>query len=374
MANLKNDGVEALRADAHTQYLIEFAQARPVFELPEPPKTATAHIWRWSDYYPMLQRAAGLLDVDQTFRRSFMFSNPGLFPKPFMTPTLDGACSLYNPGETAPVHRHTPSASRFGLEGGGGFSIVEGEKCTLGRGDLVLTPNGTWHDFGNDGDREIVFIDVVNDPLSLALGATFYELGYTETDSVTKAPVKKRTQTVRMPKGNSERLFASPGVVPKFVPHERGRNADASPMFVYRYDEIRTNLEKIRDYDGSPYDGIIVEYVNPVTGAPAMPTMSFHLQLLRPRERTQVHRHTASTVYCVVEGSGTTVVGDRELAWSRNDVFVVPGWSWHAHINDGAGDAVLYSVSDEAAMRKLGFFREQARDASGDDVDLVFGG
>jgi len=41
--------VEALRADAHKLSLIEFAQARPVFELAEPPKTAVAHIWKWRE-------------------------------------------------------------------------------------------------------------------------------------------------------------------------------------------------------------------------------------------------------------------------------------------------------------------------------------
>jgi gentisate 1,2-dioxygenase len=158
-----------------------------------------------------------------------------------MTPTLDGACSLYNPRETAPVHRHTPSASRLGLEGVGGFSTVQGEKCTLGRGDLVLTPNGTWHDFGNESDEQIVFIDVVNDPLCLALGGTFYELGYSEIDSGSNSdePIPKRLQSIREPLDYSQNLYATGGMVPKFAPQVRARDRDASPMFVYRYDETR---------------------------------------------------------------------------------------------------------------------------------------
>ena len=368
------DNVETLRKDSDERFLLEFAQQRPVFELSEPRQTAVPHLWAWEDYYPLLLRAANVVDPDDAFRRSFMFSNPGLHPKPFMTPTLDGACSLYNPGETAPVHRHTPSASRFGLEGVGGFSTVQGEKCTLGRGDLVLTPNGTWHDFGNEGDEQIVFIDVVNDPLCLALGGTFYELGYSELDpgSNSDEPVPKRLQSIREPLEYSQNLFATGGMVPNFAPQVRARDANASPMFVYRYDDTRATLEGLRDYEASAYDGVIMEYINPVNGAPAMPTMSFHMQLLRNGERTTSHRHTSSTVYCAVEGTGETVVGETTLTWRRNDVFVVPGWVWHHHKADTGDDAVLYSVSDEATLRKLGLFREQGRTDDGDIDELAW--
>ena len=267
--------LEALHRDSRELFMIEFSQAAPEFELTEPPKTVVPYCWRWADYYPMLLRSAEIVDPYQAFRRSFMLCNPGLYPKPFMTQTLDGACSLYNPGERAPVHRHTPSASRFGLEGTGGFSTVEGEKCSFARGDLVLTPPGTWHDFGNDGDEQIVFIDVVNDPLCMALGGSFYDLNYTEIDvsSNSNTPVPRQLQSVREPLDHSQRLYAGSGTVPKFVTHRRGNIGDSSPMFVYRYAETRETLERLRDYEGSPYDGIILEYVNPVNGEPAMPTM-----------------------------------------------------------------------------------------------------
>jgi hypothetical protein len=35
------------------------------------------------------------------------------------------------------------------------YTIVNGHKLTLGLRDLVLTPNGTWHDHGVDEDGEI---------------------------------------------------------------------------------------------------------------------------------------------------------------------------------------------------------------------------
>jgi len=140
---------------------------------------------------------------------------------------------------------------------------------------------------------------------------------------------------------------------------------------VYRFDQVRETLERLREHKGDPYDGLMIEYVNPATGAAAMPTMSFHMRMLRPGEKTAEHRHTSSTVYCAVAGSGTTRIGDASFTWERNDVFVIPNWAWHRHENLSGGDAFLFSVSDEAAMRKLGLFREQGRTSTGDVVEVV---
>ena len=103
--------------------------------------------------------------------------------KPYITNTLFAAYSLYNPGERAPVHRHTPSASRFVLDGDGGFTVVEGEKLRMSRGDLILTPTGTWHDHGNDREvKPVIWVDVLNVPLVESLNATSFEFNYTEQD------------------------------------------------------------------------------------------------------------------------------------------------------------------------------------------------
>ena len=37
---------------------------------------------------------------------------------------------------------------------------------------------------------------------------------------------------------------------------------------------------------GSPFDGVILEYTNPLTGGPTMPTIACYIQLLRPGEHT----------------------------------------------------------------------------------------
>jgi gentisate 1,2-dioxygenase len=361
-----------LKEDAKALHLVEFWEQRADVELLRPRNKARPFRWSWSDIEPRLRVAAKTVPIEECERRALVFANPGLDGKPYITNTLFAAYSLYNPGERAPVHRHTPSASRFVLDGDGGFTVVEGEKLRMSRGDLILTPTGTWHDHGNDGTQPVIWVDVLNVPLVESLNATQFEFNYSEPDeqSNTGAPVAKKLQTVREPDDHSQRLYGTGGIKPLFVSHRRGPTQH-SPMFVYRWEQTRAALERLQDYPGSPYDGVIFEYIDPTTGESVMPSMSFRCQMLRSGEHTHSHRKTASTVYCVLEGEGVTEVEGTRLAWKRNDVFTVPGWLWHAHHNSGDSAAFLYSVTDEPTMRKLGLFREEGRASGGEIVQLA---
>jgi gentisate 1,2-dioxygenase len=362
----------ALKQDAKALHLVEFWEQRSDVELLAPRNKARAFLWHWTDIEPRLHVAAGIVPIEECERRALVFANPGLDGKPYITNTLFAAYSLYNPGERAPVHRHTPSASRFVLEGDGGFTVVQGEKLRMSRGDLVLTPTGTWHDHGNDGQQAVIWVDVLNVPLVESLNATQFEFNYAERNAQTNSgeAVLKNVQTIREPDDHSQRLYGTGGIKPLFVSHRRGPT-EHSPLFVYRWEHTRAALARVQDYPGSPYDGIVFEYVDPTTGNSVMPTMSFRCQMLRPGERTRSHRKTASTVYCVLEGEGCTEVEGTTLQWKRNDVFTVPGWLWHEHKNLTDQLAFLYSVTDEPTLRKLGLFREEARAADGTIEELA---
>jgi gentisate 1,2-dioxygenase len=319
------------------------------------------HVWRWSDARQLLFEALELVSLDQADRRAFILSNPGVFPKHFTTNTLYVAYQIVGPGETAAVHWHTPSASRFVLEGNGGFTVVEGEKCVMHRGDLILTPQGTWHDHGNDGTEPALWVDVLDLPLVDHLGAIYFDFAYSEIDERTGERVPRRTQTVHAPHQHSDNLYGTSGLLPAYDPGARGQG-HGTPKFVYRWDDTLRALERLRDYEGSPFDGVILRYANPVTGGATTDTMDFTVQQLRPGQRTAAHRHTSSTVYCCLEGAGKTEVGDTVLEWGRNDTFVVPTWEWHRHINSDPDDvAILYAVTDAPIAKSLGLYREEAR-------------
>lgn len=73
------------------------------------------------------------------------------------------------------------------------------------------------------------------------------------------------------------------------------------------------------------------------------------------------HRHTSSAIYHVVEGEGASVVDGQRMDWETKDVFCVPGWAYHEHINRSYSEpALLFSFSDIPVLRSLNLLREQA--------------
>jgi len=50
-------------------------------------------------------------------------------------------------------------------------------------------------------------------------------------------------------------------------------------------------------------------------------------------------------------------VGDEKLVWEDKDVFTMPTWTFHEHVN--TGDRFLFSFTDALLMKWLGLYREQ---------------
>ena len=361
--------LDAARGGLADANLVDFAFVQNELEIAEPKPQALPCLWRWDTLKKWLAETYEGMSLAEVHRRTLALANPGFTGRPLATTTLFASISMYFPGDQAGVHRHTANASRFLLEGTGGFTSVGGEKLTMRRGDLVITPNGQWHDHGNDGAEPIVWVNVLDVALLERLNAIITEWDYSEANAAGVAETRT-VQSIARPADHSQRLFGSGGLVPRFGPETRGGGLH-SPMYIYCWDNTRDTLDRLRSHDGSPFDGIIVEYTDPVNGGSVVPTMSFRAQLLRPGETTRTHRHTTNTVYCALEGEGVTEVDGTELAWHQNDVFIVPGWMWHRHINASSADAVLYSVSDAPVHEKLGVYIEQEKSADGEVSQVV---
>lgn len=128
----------------------------------------------------------------------------------------------------------------------------------------------------------------------------------------------------------------------------------------YPWKDMERQLDLFADAAGSPNDGIILEYINPLTGGSALPTLRCCAQRLKPGFSGQRHRKTASTVFYVIEGEGTLKAGDTELHWKARDVFVVPTWTWYELINaSGSASATLFSVSDAPLLEAAQLYREE---------------
>jgi gentisate 1,2-dioxygenase len=333
-------------------------------------KTAP-YIWHWKEYSPYLHqiseiaRKADVSPIEFADRQSILLLNPGLNGRLQVTNTIRCAISIYNPGDVAPVHLHSPNASRTILSNKGGYTVVEGERCTADRGDLILTPNGTWHDHGNDSNEPVIWIDTLDWPLMEFLDAAWVD------HDMPGAQGNQNVQPVTFSEGYSRKLYSQGGIKPAFVNHQRGVGRAPAPLFHYRGTDVIEMLHGLSKEKGDPYEGIKVDFVNPVTGEPVFKTLNYSAQLLRPGEETELKRETAGTYYVVIEGTGVTEVGGKRFEWSHNDLFVVPNFTWRRHINTGKTDAVIYSVSDAALMRNIGQYYAQGRAKDGKVTELV---
>src|SRR6202023_2973967 len=113
---------------------------------------AVRHSWSYKhDIEPILYRAAELVTMDDSERRSLILVNPALAPRRATVSTMYTAYRLNDANEVMPPHRHSPNAIRFGLVGKGNFTGVGGEDITFGPGAIVLTPLDTLHHPGNVG-------------------------------------------------------------------------------------------------------------------------------------------------------------------------------------------------------------------------------
>jgi gentisate 1,2-dioxygenase len=329
---------------------------------PAAPLRVLPHIWKWRDIEPYLHRIAEIAPLEFTDRQQFLLTNPGLGGALKVTNTIRIAVSIYKSGDFAPQHLHSPNASRTILSDAGGYTLIEGEKCIAGRGDLILTPAGTWHGHGNDGNEPVIWMDVLDWPLLEHLDVIWIRHDHAERGDNAEPPVEDYSQ----------KLYGAGGMVPRFVPETRASGQGGTPMFHFKGGNVSDTLAGLRDQQGSPWDGIIIEFVNPMNGASLFPVLTYKAQLLRPAEETQPFRHTASTVYTVLEGRGVTEVNGMRLEWEKNDIFVVPANMWRRHVNlAGDEDAVLYSLSDEPLLKAIGQYRAQGRPDDGDVMEIT---
>ena len=329
---------------------------------------AAPHLWKYADILPCLEKAGELIDMYESERRSLIMCNPALDGRIATTTTMFAAYRINNPNEIAPAHRHSPNAIRFGLTGHTNFTAVEGENITFGPGDLVLTPHDTWHNHGNEGEGGAVNLSVLDMPLVNTLNATYFESDYFEEEA--GRIVQKDVQTARFPNDYSQRVYGAGGLMPRSVSHDRG-TGNASPMYVYRWEQTRKALDDLRDHGGSPYDGVLVEYVDPTTGRAPFTTMTFFAQMLQRGEKTLPSRQNASLIYTVFEGAGHSIVGGRRFDWEPFDTFCVPGGEWCEHVNETrGGDAILFVSSDEPVLKAMRFYLRHGRTEDGDEVLL----
>ena len=313
----------------------------------EPVSTSIPMIWRYRDLRDDVLKALELVSPEKAGRRVVYLENKGRADVVAAVGWLYSGLQVMAPGECASSHRHSASALRFIMEGQGAFTNVDGHMVTLGPNDFVLTPNGTWHEHGvSDEGTVCIWQDGLDIPLMNALEANFYQVHPDLQQAVSHA-VDDTTAT-----------WAGAALRPAGIQWTKAY----SPLLKYEWEPTYEALVRYANAsDGSPYDGIMMDYVNPATGGPVMPTIGASMQLLRPGERTKAHRQTGSFVYQCAKGQGHSVINGQRFDWQERDIFVVPAWMYHEHANGSdSEDACLFAFHDLPVMRSLGIYREEA--------------
>ena len=130
----------------------------------------------------------------------------------------------------------------------------------------------------------------------------------------------EKTQTRQFNLDDSPNSYGGPGLIPV---ERKPWDKPYSPLLVYRWKDTKDALYNLsKSGEGSPFDGYILRYSNPVTGGWAMSTMGAHMQMLNPDHHTKAHRHTGNVIYNCAGGEGYSVIGGKKYNWKEHDIFL----------------------------------------------------
>lgn len=308
----------------------------------KPQRSCRPAAWHYSEIRPLLMAAGQLTPIEKAERRVLILANPSLDPATVRaTPTIYLGFQLILPGETAPNHRHSPSAIRFVVEGEGGFTVVDGERLPMEKGDLILTPSGLWHEHGHTGSGPVVWLDALDLPLVHAVEASYCVEGASQ-------PVANRPDL-------SQSTYRRAGLVPY---RSLSKPRSNYPLARYPWKEVRAALNDLAAYS-DPSETAQLAYVNPETGQECLPILGFSAMVLRPGETYMPRRCSASKVYHIIEGEGEALLDGESFYWGEADTLAVPT---HADITlrnrSATRNAYLFVVDDAPMQRKLGFYEE----------------
>ncbi len=325
---------------------IDKANVTPLWEVlhnlvtPTPNTPCKPYLWKWDTVWPWIKEAGELITAKEAERRVLVLENPGLRGRSRITHSLYAGLQMIMPGEVAPAHRHSQSALRFILQGGGAYTAVDGEKVTMNVGDFVITPSWCYHDHGNPSNEPMVWMDGLDVPIVELLDAQFLE-----------RPSEEMQHTNRT-EGDNLAVFGN-----TMKPVEYKAKSRTSPLFWYPYGRTREALSTMqRGHDPHDCWGFKLQYTNPVTGEWAMPTIGTFMQLLPKGFKGKPYRSTDSTVYAVVEGKGRALINGQSFSFGPRDVFVCP--SWMPYTLEADDEVVLFSFSDRPVQQALDLWRE----------------
>lgn len=294
--------------------------------------------WSYQELRPLLLKAGELTPIEKAERRVLVLANPGHgLEKMQASSTIYLGMQLLQPGEWAPSHKHTPNAVRMIVEGEGAYTTIDGEKCPMHRGDLILTPTGVWHEHGHDGDQPVVWLDVLDLPL----------VYYVEASYVTEGKAQPVVAE------GSEQGYQRGGVVPSpmFV-----RTRQTFPMLRYPWTDVRKTLEALAHCQPA-MDAVQVAYVNPENGHDCQRILGYSALMLRPGERLAMPARSTAMVFHQIEGAAEVNADGHSFKLAEADTCCIPGYTPITLANQSADLPAFIFIADDAPLqKKLGVY------------------
>ncbi|MCZ4341203.1 cupin domain-containing protein [Sphingomonadaceae bacterium G21617-S1] len=305
-----------------------------------------AHVWRYKYILPLMMESKihytmGEAEED---RRALNYLNP---KGGGSSPTCLAGIQVIFPGEFADCHRHSASACRFVVGGDGGFTVQDGQRYTMGAGDLILTPSWIWHDHGNDGKEPTVWMDYT-DMMFISWGGLFRE----DSDEIQQV-----TWPHKLPESNMR--FAASGMLPV------GSQSPTvnSPQLLYPWAQAEAAVRSLLQVGQDPYDCAMVEYINPVTGGHCTATQAHYMQLLVKGFHGKARRRTGYSHCHIVRGSGYTIIAGQRFDWESGDTLMIPNWTWYEHV--AHDETFIHHTNDSPIREPFGLHREEVLTENG---------
>lgn len=343
LSDLPDDYVQALR---QLNLVPLWPSLRGVLPPDKPRPNTRATAWAYRDIKPLLLQAGQLTPIEKAERRVLVLANPGHgLDKMQASAAIYLGMQLLLPGEWAPSHRHTPNAVRMVVEGEGAWTTVDGEKCPMSRGDLILTPTGLWHEHGHDGDQPVIWLDVLDLPLVYYMEASYHVNG-------------PRQQVLP---GRGDLAYASGGLLPTPVfDGDAARRGKAYPMLRYPWTQARAALLSLAQ-DRPEQAAVQLTYANPETGGHAQNILGFYALMLRAGQTLQWPVRSPAMVFHVIEGSlrleVQTPAGGEHFTLTAADTCCAPGYTPITLHNPSATDPAFVFLADETPLhQKLGVY------------------
>ena len=338
LEDLPDNYVQDLR---HLNLVPLWPSLRGVLPPTVPNRQTQATHWPYKTLKPLLLKAGELTPIEKAERRVLVLANPGHgLEKMQASAAIYLGMQLLMPGEWAPSHRHTPNAVRMIVEGEGAYTTVDGEKCPMSRGDLILTPTGLWHEHGHDGDEPVIWLDVLDLPLVYYMEASYH--------------VNGERQTVVPGRGDNKYAYA--GLVPTRV-FERTKKA--YPMFRYAWSDAKAALQALAA-DDDTLEHVQITYTNPETGTDVQNILGFYALMLRPGQKLRLPARSPAQVFHVIEGEARIQVLDSDFTLSQADTCCAPGYESVVLNNQSAENPAFLFIADESPLhRKLGVYENR---------------